>query len=95
MRRVPKPTPAQMTRLSHAIREAAVTICGDCSIAALALIQAQCSLEAHVLNEHPIDPAELTLFEEAVGRLKATAVRALEKSRVATSLKTNSAGGLC
>lgn len=93
-----KPTAQEITALSEQIITAAALICGSCSVAAVALIQAQAKLEAHVLDEHAAD-AGCTAFEADIARLKAAAVRALEKARAeragSTDIKTNSAGGNC
>lgn len=92
-----KPTAEQMREYADRIRAAAAVICGDCAIAALALIQAQAKQEAHVVGDHIIDEASREAFDADVGRLKAAAIRGLEKTRAikGADIKTNSAGGSC
>jgi hypothetical protein len=92
-----KPTAQQMTALATQIRDAALIICGSCPVAALALIQAQAQLEAHVLNEHAITNEHRETFDADVERMKAAAIRGLEKTRALqdTRIETNSAGGSC
>lgn len=84
--------------MAEKIRVAAVVICGNCAVAALALIQAQAKQEAHVLDDHA--DAGLALiqeFEAEIARLKAKAASGLEKARALDGehIKTNSAGGSC
>lgn len=91
-----KPTPEQLSDLANAICAAATLICGkDCAVAALALVQAQCKVEAHVLNEHDLTEDQLGEFREAIAGMKAKAVRAIAKHTLAADIKTNAAGGVC
>lgn len=92
-----KPTPKELSDYAQAIQTAATLICGNCAVAALALIQAQAKQEAHVLDEHIDKPIEGELFEQDVARLKAASVRALDKARQLRSIeiKTNALGGSC
>lgn len=94
---MPKPTPQELSALAEQIRAAAAVICGNCAIAALALIQAQAKQEAHVLADHQLDTLNVETFEADVGRLQATAARGLEKARAlrGAGVTTNSAGGSC
>jgi hypothetical protein len=92
-----KPTAQELTEYAQKIQAAAMLICGNCAVAALALIQAQAKQEAHVLDTHAGDATAREAFEQDVGRLKAAAVRALSKASDlrGADIKTNAAGGSC
>lgn len=92
-----KPTPQELSALAEQIRSAATIICGNCAIAALALIQAQAKQEAHVLADHAARAVDRDAFDADVARMKAAATRGLEKARALSGadIQTNAAGGIC